>query len=72
MTADGDKGAPAPRPLMTAARVGAIGAMLTAVGPVSMAIYTPAMPDIVKAFGTTEAAVKMTLTLYFGGFAGRS
>ncbi|MFQ8432731.1 multidrug effflux MFS transporter [Amaricoccus sp. W119] len=61
---------PAPQPVMTARRVGAIGAMLTAIGPVSMSIYTPAMPEIVHAFATTEAAVKMTLTLYFGGFAG--
>ena len=56
-------------PIMTARRVGAIGGMLTAIGPVSMSIYTPAMPEIVQALGTTEAAVKMTLTLFFGGFA---
>ncbi len=56
-------------PVMTARRVSAIGAMLTAIGPVSMSIYTPAMPEIVHALGTSEAAVKMTLTLYFGGFA---
>lgn len=59
----------APAPAMTARRVSAIGAMLTAIGPVSMSIYTPAMPEMVQALGTTEAAVKMTLTLYFGGFA---
>jgi DHA1 family bicyclomycin/chloramphenicol resistance-like MFS transporter len=56
-------------PLMSERRVSLIGAMLVAIGPVSMALYTPAMPEIVRAFGTTEAAVKMTLTLYFGGFA---
>jgi DHA1 family bicyclomycin/chloramphenicol resistance-like MFS transporter len=61
--------AEAPRGVMSARRVSAIGGMLTAIGPVSMSIYTPAMPEIVTAFGTTEAAVKMTLTLYFGGFA---
>ncbi|TPE53958.1 multidrug effflux MFS transporter [Amaricoccus solimangrovi] len=54
---------------MSPRRVSAIGALLTAIGPVSMSIYTPAMPEIVRAFDTTEAAVKMTLTLYFGGFA---
>lgn len=54
---------------MTARRVGLIGGLLTAIGPVSMALYTPAMTEIVHAFGSTEAAVKMTLTLYFGGFA---
>ncbi|MBK8456242.1 MAG: multidrug effflux MFS transporter [Phyllobacteriaceae bacterium] len=43
--------------------------MMVALGPVSMAVYTPAMPDIVSAFATTEAAVKTTLTVYFAGFA---
>ena len=56
-------------PLMSERRVGIIGALLVAVGPVSMALFTPAMPEIVQAFGTTEAAVKMTLSLYFAGFA---
>ncbi|UUP17424.1 Inner membrane transport protein YdhC [Nitratireductor thuwali] len=56
-------------PIMSERRVSLIGAMLVAVGPVSMALYTPAMPEIVSAFGTTEAAVKMTLSLYFAGFA---
>ena len=54
---------------MSERRVGLIGALLTAIGPISMALYTPAMTEIVHALGTTEALVKMTLTLYFGGFA---
>jgi MFS transporter, DHA1 family, multidrug resistance protein len=54
---------------MSERRVGLIGALLVAVGPVSMALFTPAMPELVQAFGTTEAAVKMTLSLYFAGFA---
>ena len=56
-------------PLMSERKVGLIGAMLVAIGPISMALFTPAMPEIVHAFGTTEAAVKMTLSLYFAGFA---
>jgi DHA1 family bicyclomycin/chloramphenicol resistance-like MFS transporter len=56
-------------PPMSERRVSLIGGLLTAIGPISMALYTPAMTEIVHAFGTTEAAVKMTLTLYFGGFA---
>lgn len=56
-------------PVMSERRVSLIGAMLVAVGPVSMALFTPAMPELVHAFGTTEAAVKMTLSLYFAGFA---
>ena len=59
----------APAPIMSERRVSLIGAMLVAVGPVSMALYTPAMPQIVEAFGTTESAVKMTLSMYFAGFA---
>src|SRR5690606_28224552 len=56
-------------PLMSERRVSLLGAILVAIGPISMALYTPAMPEIVRAFGTTEAAVKMTLSLYFAGFA---
>jgi MFS transporter, DHA1 family, multidrug resistance protein len=58
-----------PVPVMTERRVSLIGALLVAIGPVSMALFTPAMPEIVHAFGTTQAAVKMTLSLYFAGFA---
>lgn len=54
---------------MTVRRTAILGAMLTSLGPVSMAIYTPAMPELVRAFSTTESAIKMSLTLYFGGFA---
>jgi DHA1 family bicyclomycin/chloramphenicol resistance-like MFS transporter len=57
------------RPLMSERRVSLIGALLVAIGPVSMALYTPAMPEVVRAFATSESAVKLTLTLYFGGFA---
>ncbi len=55
--------------IMTERRTTVIGALLTAIGPVSMAVYTPAMPELVRAFGTTEAAIKLSLSLYFGGFA---
>lgn len=54
--------------IMTERRVGIIGGALAAIGPVAMSLYTPAMPEIVSDFGTTEAAVKLTLTAYFGGF----
>ncbi len=55
--------------IMTERRTTIIGALLTAIGPVSMAVYTPAMPELVRAFGTTESAIKLSLSLYFGGFA---
>ncbi len=54
---------------MSERRTTVIGALLIAIGPVSMAIYTPAMPELVRAFATTEAAIKMSLSLYFAGFA---
>ncbi|WP_235911847.1 multidrug effflux MFS transporter [Mesorhizobium xinjiangense] len=60
---------PRPQQIMSERRVTLIGALLVAVGPISMALFTPAMPEIAHAFGTSEAAVKMTLSLYFAGFA---
>jgi DHA1 family purine ribonucleoside efflux pump-like MFS transporter/DHA1 family bicyclomycin/chloramphenicol resistance-like MFS transporter len=70
MAADTQTDIPAAKPgLMSERRTAILGAMLTAIGPVSMAIYTPAMPELVRAFGTTEAAIKLSLSLYFGGFA---
>jgi DHA1 family bicyclomycin/chloramphenicol resistance-like MFS transporter len=56
-------------PIMSERRVSLIGALLVGIGPISMALFTPAMPEIVHAFGTTEAAVKMALSFYFAGFA---
>jgi DHA1 family bicyclomycin/chloramphenicol resistance-like MFS transporter len=54
---------------MTAARTSIIGAFLVALGPISMALYTPAMPELVSAFHTSDSMIKLTLSLYFGGFA---
>lgn len=56
-------------PVMSERRVAAVGAILTMVGPVSMMLFTPAMPEMVRAFATTEAMVKLTLSFYFAGFA---
>ncbi|KSV93575.1 multidrug effflux MFS transporter [Sinorhizobium sp. GL28] len=54
---------------MSERRTSIIGAFLVALGPVSMALYTPAMPELVRAFSSSDAAIKMTLSLYFAGFA---
>lgn len=54
---------------MSERRTTFLGAFLTTLGPISMAIYTPAMPELVRAFGTTDAAIKMSLSLFFAGFA---
>ncbi|WP_246206322.1 multidrug effflux MFS transporter [Propylenella binzhouense] len=53
---------------MSERMVALVGALLVGLGPVSMALYTPAMPTLVEAFGTTISAVKLTLTVYFAGF----
>ena len=57
------------KPIMTEMRTATIGALIVALGPISMALYTPAMPTIVAAFQTTPAHVKLTLTVFFFGFA---
>ncbi|WP_208984905.1 multidrug effflux MFS transporter [Stappia sp. TSB10GB4] len=65
-------GRPAPPdggPIMSEMHTSLLGAALVAIGPITMALYTPAMPVLAEAFGTTQAAVKLTLTAYFAGFA---
>ncbi|MBO6540049.1 MAG: multidrug effflux MFS transporter [Rhizobiaceae bacterium] len=59
----------APTPAMSERKVGLICALLVAIGPISMAVYTPAMTELVEVFGTTEAMIKLSLTSYFAGFA---
>lgn len=58
-----------PDPLLSPRTAAIFGALLVALGPVSMALYTPAMPALVSVFGTGLSAVKVTLTAYFAGFA---
>ena len=41
---------------------------MIAIGPLSLSLYTPALPTLVAAFDTTPAAVKFSLTIYFLGF----
>jgi DHA1 family bicyclomycin/chloramphenicol resistance-like MFS transporter len=50
-------------------RTALLGALIVALGPISLALYTPAMPTLVEAFATDPATVKLTITLYFVGFA---
>ncbi len=54
---------------MSPRRVTLIAAMLIAIGPMAMTMYLPAMSELARAFQTTPAGIKMTVTLYFGGFA---
>jgi DHA1 family bicyclomycin/chloramphenicol resistance-like MFS transporter len=60
---------PAPTPVMSPGRTIVTGGLLLALGSISLSIYTPAMPILVHAFGTTIDAVKATMTFYFAGFA---
>jgi MFS transporter, DHA1 family, multidrug resistance protein len=57
------------RPLMSDRRVALIGAVLAVIGPVSMMLFTPAMPELVRVFGTSESVIKLALASYFAGFA---
>lgn len=68
-----DFDAPAPEKAaperMSPLRVTILCAAMVALGPLAMALYTPAMPAIGAEFGAGHDAVKMTLTAYFAGFA---
>ncbi|MBP2230973.1 DHA1 family bicyclomycin/chloramphenicol resistance-like MFS transporter [Azospirillum agricola] len=57
------------KPVMSEMRTAVVGALIVTLGPLSLSLYTPAMPMLVEAFGTTPAAVKLTLSVYFFGFA---
>ena len=54
---------------MSPLRVTILCAAMVALGPLAMALYTPAMPAIGAEYGAGHDAVKMTLTAYFAGFA---
>lgn len=58
------------QPIMSEFRTAFIGAVIVALGSISMSIYTPAMPVLVHEFSTTIAAVQFTLTIYLAGYAG--
>lgn len=56
-------------PLMSEREVSVIGGLMVMLGPISLAMYTPALPTLVAVFGTSIATVKLTLTVFFMGFA---
>lgn len=56
-------------PTLTPFRMTIVGALLIAVGPLSMSLYTPAMTLLITALHTTEHAVRATITVYLFGFA---
>ncbi|MFD2238058.1 MFS transporter [Aureimonas populi] len=55
--------------MMSARLVAIAGAAFVSLGPLSMSIYTPAMPSIAEAFAVDEGAVQFTLVAYFFGFS---
>ena len=57
------------KPVMSELRTALVGAILVALGPLSMALYTPAMPTLVGVYRVSEDLVALTVTLYFAGFA---
>ena len=57
------------KPLLSEGRLSVIGGLLVALGPISLSLYTPAMPELVRVFSTDVATIKLTLTTYFAGFA---
>jgi MFS transporter, DHA1 family, multidrug resistance protein len=61
--------ATAPPAALTPLRMTIVGALLIAVGPLSMSLYTPAMTLLITALHTTEHAVRATITVYLFGFA---
>ncbi len=54
---------------LTPLRMTLVGAMLIAVGPISMTLYTPALTLLAHVFATTEDAIRTTITVYLFGFA---
>lgn len=56
-------------PKMSELRTAVICALFVAIGPMSLALYTPALPALVSVFGTTASVMKLTVTVYFLGFA---
>jgi DHA1 family bicyclomycin/chloramphenicol resistance-like MFS transporter len=59
----------ADREALTPLRMTIVGALLIAVGPLSMSLYTPALTLLTGVFSTSEAAIRGTITLYLFGFA---
>ncbi|HEV2186610.1 MAG TPA: multidrug effflux MFS transporter [Stellaceae bacterium] len=55
---------------LTPLRMTIVGALLIAVGPLSMSLYTPAMTLLIGALHTSEHAIRATITVYLFGFAG--
>lgn len=54
---------------MSARRTAVIGGLMVATGPLSLALYQPALPTIVDELNVSDSAGKLTMTVYFASFA---
>ncbi len=54
---------------MSARRTAVIGGLMVTTGPLSLSLYSPALPSLVADLGITDAGGKLTLTVYFAAFA---
>ena len=50
-------------------RLALILGALTAMGPLAIDMYLPALPTIAREFGADAAAVQVSLAVYFAGMA---
>jgi len=54
---------------LTPLRMTIVGALLIAVGPISMTLYTPALTLLTQVFAASESAIRTTITVYLLAFA---
>ncbi|HTH27277.1 MAG TPA: multidrug effflux MFS transporter [Sphingobium sp.] len=54
---------------MSARRTALIGGLMVATGPLSLTLYQPALPTLVKDLAATTTGIQLTLTVYFAAFA---
>ncbi|MTI18348.1 Bcr/CflA family efflux MFS transporter [Rhodobacteraceae bacterium RKSG542] len=55
-------------PILSEKKTAVICALLGALGPMSMALYTPSMPLLASVFGTDVPTIQMSISLFFAGF----
>ena len=55
-------------PAMSRGRTMVICALMVMLGPISLALYTPAMPTLAAEFATSPARLGTTITVYFFGY----
>jgi DHA1 family bicyclomycin/chloramphenicol resistance-like MFS transporter len=54
---------------MSARRTAIVGGLMATTGPLSLSLYSPALPALVSDLGATDSGGKLTLSVYFAAFA---